>query len=411
MPETGATPPRVLILHNRYRQPGGEDAVVAAQAELLKQHGHAVRVLEKVNREIDGYGLLKKAFLFLEMSGSTRSAQDVDGIAKVFEPGVALIHNTLPLLSPSVYAPLKRRGVKVIQYLHNFRLVCAAGTLFRDGHACTLCVDDGLKHAVTHRCWNNSKMASLGVTRMLERHRRARTWHTQVDLFVALNAYQRDVLVKAQVLPENKIVVQPNFLLNAPAADASIGEGFVYAGRLTPEKGVATLLKAHALLGREQGPTSRLTILGDGPLRKDLATGSAGNAGNAGNANVEFLGHRPKEEVLQRLRGARAVVIPSEWHEGFPLSVIEAMAMGRPVIASRMAGPLEIVKDGETGLLFDAGNAEQLAACMRRLQDDRQLAERLGRAGQARFAVEYTADAGYRRLLENFERVGCLPVQ
>jgi glycosyltransferase involved in cell wall biosynthesis len=396
MPSDSSTPPRVLILHNRYRQPGGEDAVVAAQAELLRQHGHAVRVLEKDNREIDRYGLVKKAVLFLEMAGSARSAREVDDIAKVFEPAVALVHNTLPLLSPSIYAPLKRRGVKVIQWLHNFRLVCAAGTLYRAGRSCTLCVDDGLKHAVNHRCWNESTFASLGVTRMLERHRRAKTWHTQVDLFVALNSYQREMLLKANVVPESKIIVQPNFLLQAPAPAAAspVGEGFVYAGRLTPEKGIATLLKAHAQLAT---PAPRLTILGDGPLRGTLV----------GNEHVEFLGHRPKEEVLERLRTARAVVVPSEWHEGFPLSIIEAMAMGRPVIASRMAGPLEIVQDGITGLLFEAGNAEELAKCLRRLHSDKQLAENLGRAGQERFKTEYTADAGYRRLLENFARVGC----
>ncbi len=385
--------PRVLLLHNRYRQPGGEDAIVQAQAQLLRDRGHAVRVFEKDNREIDGYGLARKGMLFLEMSGNSRSAKEVDEIAQSFKPDVALIHNTLPLLSPSVYAPLKRRNVKVIQYLHNFRLVCPAGTLFRDGKACTLCVDDGLKHAVTYRCWSNSTFATLGVTRMLDRHRRARTWHTQVDLFVASNKYQRDIFVKANVLSESRIVVQPNFLLQPPdLGEVNAGSGFVFVGRLTPEKGIETLLKAVASLSGV-----RLTVIGDGPLRDKLAASD----------RVEFLGQRPKEEVLARVQAARAVVVPSEWHEGFPLTVIEAMMMGRPVIASRMAGPLEIVQEGQTGLLFDAGNVEQLAGCLRRLEDDPKLAEEYGRAGRGRFDQECSPDAGYRRMVENFERVGC----
>ena len=384
---------RVLLLHNRYRQPGGEDAIVQAQAQLLRERGHAVEVFEKDNREIDAYGLARKAMLFLDMSGNAKSAEEVDAIAASFKPDVALVHNTLPLLSPSIYTPLKRRGVKVIQYLHNFRLVCPAGTLFRDGQACTLCVDDGLKHAVRHRCWSHSQMATLGVTRMLDRHRRAKTWHTQVDLFVASNSYQRDVLVKAQVVPAGRIVVQPNFLLQPPPADdAGAGEGFVFVGRLTPEKGIETLLKAVA-----QVPDAQLTVIGDGPLRDKLTP----------SPRVEFLGQRPKDEVLARMKAARAVIVPSEWHEGFPLTVIEAMLMGRAVIASRMTGPLEIVKEGDTGLLFDAGNVGQLAACLLKLHGDAALAERLGRAGRVRFDQECSPDAGYRRMLENFERVGC----
>jgi glycosyltransferase involved in cell wall biosynthesis len=389
--------PRVLLLHNRYRQPGGEDVVVAAQAQLLRERGHDVRVLEKDNRAIDRYGLLKKALLFYEMSGNPKSAAEVAKIADEFKPDVALIHNFLPLLSPSIYAPLKRRGVKIVQYLHNYRLVCPAGTLYRDGKACTLCIDEGLSHAVKYRCWNNSKLASLGLTRMLDRHRRARTWHKQPDLFVALNSYQRDVLIKAGVIPEERTIVQPNFMadpagqpVDSQAGSLRDGTGFVYAGRLTPEKGAATLLKAHALLDKVP-----LVVFGDGPQRKQLMNGAA----------VEFPGYRPKAEVDARIRSARAVIAPSEWQEVFGLSIIEAMGLSRAVIASRVAGPREIVEDGVTGLLFDAGNAEQLAACMRRLQDDPQLAVKLGQAGRARFEKLYSEEAGYCNLQEVFRRV------
>ena len=384
--------PRVLILHNRYRQPGGEDVVVGSQAQLLLERGHDVRLIEKDNREIDRYGFIKKVLLFYEMSGNPKSAAEVAKAADEFKPDVALIHNFVPLLSPSIYAPLKRRGVKIVQYLHNYRLVCPAGTLFRDGKPCSLCIDDGLRNAVKYRCWNGSKLATLGLTRMLDRHRRARTWHTQPDLFVALNTYQRNLLVKAGAIPAERTIVQPNFMFAAttPENPPQPGEGFVYAGRLTPEKGVATLLKAHALLNGIP-----LVIFGDGPQREQLH----------GGAPVQFPGHRPKAEVDARIRNSRAVIVPSEWQEVFGLSIIEAMALGRAVIASRVAGPREIVEDGITGLLFDPGNAEQLAACLRRLQDDPQLAVKLGQAGRERFEKLYSEDAGYRNLQEVFGRV------
>ena len=387
---------RVLILHNRYRQPGGEDVVVAAQAELLRKRGHAVHVLEKDNSEIDSYGFFRKALLFFEMSENARAAAEVEKIVHEFKPDVAIVHNFLPLLSPSIYKPLKRNGVKVVQYLHNYRLVCAAGTLYRDGKACSLCVDDGLKHAVANRCWNDSKIASLGVTRMLDRHRRAQTWHTDVDLFVTLNGYQRELLVNAGVIPAARTIVHPNFLASdeAPPEAGVAGEGFMFAGRLMPEKGVQTLLNAHATL-----KDVRLTIFGDGPLRDALMNQYT-------QPGVEFPGHRPRAEVRSRMVSARAVIVPSEWPEVFGLTAIEAMALGRPVIASRVAGPREIVEDKSTGLLFDPGNSEQLADCMRHLNAAPDVAVEMGRAGRARYEKLYDAEAGYRNLQDVFQRAG-----
>ncbi|HYF50984.1 MAG TPA: glycosyltransferase, partial [Planctomycetota bacterium] len=231
---------RILILHNRYRQPGGEDVVVEAQAELLRSRGHDVRLFEKDNKVIDSYGFLRRALLFFETADNPRSASEVEKIVTEFKPDVAHIHNTLPLLSPSIYKPLKRAGVKVIQYLHNYRLVCPAGTLFRDGRQCELCLEGSLAPAVKHRCWSGSKMATLAVTRMLERHRRAKTWHRDVDLFVALNSYMRDVLVSKGVVPAEKIVVQGNFVSSPEITPTRPGEGFSLAGRLVSEKGLAT---------------------------------------------------------------------------------------------------------------------------------------------------------------------------
>lgn len=385
---------RILIIHNRYRLPGGEDVVADAQVKLLRKHGHEVKYFEKDNREIDGYGLFRKAALFFKTSDNRASADEVARIALEFKPHVAHVHNTLPLLSPSIYAPLKSAGVKVIQYLHNYRLVCAAGTLHRDGASCSLCVDDGLKHAVQHKCWTGSTAATLAVTRMLERHRRLRTWENQVDLFVALNSFLRDVVVKKKIVPAANIVVQPNFIgVPLPAAEtlANAGNGFLFAGRFVAEKGIATLLKSHAL-----APEIELTVLGDGPLKDTFGPHAP---------TLTFAGQRPRAELLQRLAAARALVFPSDWHEGCPAIVIEAMALGRPVIASRVAGATELIDDGVNGLLFDTGDPAALAQCMRRLQNNPDEARRLGAAGRARYLNEYSIEAGYRRTIENYRRL------
>jgi len=395
--------PRILLIHNRYRQPGGEDVVVAAQSRLLREKGHDVEHFEKDNRTIDGYNLFQKAALFFNTADNSSAAAEVAALAHHFKPDVAFVHNTLPLLSPSIYAPLQKAGVKIIQWLHNYRLVCPAGTLFRDGTPCTLCVDGGLAHAVKHRCWTGSKLATLALTRMLERHRRAETFKNRINLFVALNSYQRDLLVEHQIVRARNIVVQPNFIFPPSTAGfqpASIdsdtgqagclrydapGDGFIMAGRLTPEKGIASLVEAAATLNK-----IRVQIIGDGPLYPDAV---------AAKPNVDAAGRLPREETMRRIATSRALIFPSLWPEGCPTTIIEAMALGRAVIAARVPGALELVTENVNGLLFDPGNATQLAACIQKLHDDPALASRLGQVGRERYLKEFTPDAGYERLM------------
>lgn len=390
---------RVLIIHNRYRQPGGEDVCVRAQAKLLRERGHEVRVFEKDNREIDAYGFLRKAGLYFKTASNPGAALEIAQVAKEFQPQVAHVHNTLPLLSPSIYAPLKAAGAKVIQYLHNYRLVCPAGTLFRDGAPCTLCVDDSLKHAVKYNCWTGSKFATLALTRMLDQHRRSRTWHTKVDLFVALNSYMRDVLVQKGVVPADKIVVQPNFVEMPTAVVSSSGAEFIFLGRLTLEKGVVMMLAV------AQAADITIRILGDGPVMEGVRAAAA--------KQPKFIaaGRVPREEALKYLAACRALIFPSLWPEGCPGVIQEAFALGKPVIASRVAGAMELVTEGVTGLLFEPDNAEQLAACMKKLRDDPALAERMGAAAREKYEKDFSANAGYRRMMENFSRLGFEMIQ
>ncbi len=380
---------RVLILHNRYRQRGGEDVVVQAQARVLREKGHPVEVFEKDNREIDGYGLLQKAALFAQMPQQRESIRAVEKIVADFKPNVALVHNTLPLLSPGVYTPLKNAQVPIIQYLHNYRLVCAAGTLFRAGAPCNLCLEKDLRSAVRYNCWSNSKLATFAFVRMIQRHRKLGTWQNDVDLFVTLNQFQHEVLTHSGVIPAAKTVVAPNFAYVDAAAETDAGDGFVFVGRLTEEKGLRLLRQAHAQL--ENMP---LAIIGTGPEAMPSAP------------FCEYLGELPRAEMLARIQRARALVFPSIWDEPFGLSILEAMALGKAVIAARVAGPAEIVIPEVTGLLFERGDAASLSACMRRLQADPEQALRMGLAGRERFLKEYSPEAGYQRLVKLCARVG-----
>jgi len=373
-----------LIIHNKYRIAGGEDICAAAQADLLRAKGHEVRVYEKENTSIDSFGLLRKVRLFFETTHNPAVAEEVAQVARDFKPASALIHNTLPLISPGVYAPLKSAGVRVIQWLHNYRLVCPAGTLFRNGKPCTLCVDGGLQHAAKYKCWTGSMPATLALNRMLERHRKAGTWLKQVDRFVALNSYMRELLVSKGVVPADKISVQPNFIHVQVAPGEGEGQGFVFAGRLTPEKGLRTLLEAQKMAGVP------LKIIGEDPSEWRESAGPG----------VSFLGHVPREQLLAEVAASRALVFASEWPEGCPGVIQEAMALGRAVIASRVAGSAELIRDGENGLIYEPGDAQALAERLQALQKYGHRAAELGQQGLKDYQERFTPEAGYASLVK-----------
>ncbi len=392
-------PLRVLIVHNRYRQPGGEDVVADAQKQLLAARGHDVRIFERDNKEINSYSLLGKAALYFKTAHNRASAREIIRVVKEFRPRVAHVHNTLPLISPSIYAPLNRSGVKVIQWLHNYRLVCPAGTLYRDGAPCTLCLEGDLNHAIKYKCWTGSSFATKALVRMLRRHRRGGTWIDRVDLFVALNSFQKKVLVAQGGLPESKVVVLPNFsdtpVLEKPAPAGADGE-FLFAARLTPEKGVGTLLRA--LESLRDVP---VVIAGEGPMSDIVERACTSPVHN-------YLGRLDRAALRQRMESARAVLFCSEWPEGCPSVILEAMACGKPVIASSVPGATDLIEEGRTGLFFPPGNFDALADCVRQFIASPQLEQQMGVAALERFKQRHSRDAGYLNLLELYARLGVL---
>lgn len=275
----------------------------------------------------------------------------------------------------------------VVQTLHNFRLFCAAATLFRAGKVCEDCLGRSPWRGAFHGCWRGSRLGSLAVARMIDVHRRRDTWSTKVDRYIALSAFARDRFVKAG-LPPNKIVVKPNFVadpgLPDPGAEDSRA-GALFVGRLSPEKGIATLLAAWARL---EVP---LAIAGDGPLRRAVEAAVAPTA--------SYRGRLSADEVREAIRTALLLVMPSECYENFPMVVAEAFANGLPVIASRLGAMAEIVEDGQTGLLFTVGDAADLADKVRWAVTHPKEMRAMGCRARQVYEKRYTPDANYQRLL------------
>ena len=332
---------RVLVAHNRYQQQGGEDVVAEDEISLLRAKGHEVDVLEEDNDNIGGWG--SAAATALSCVYSSSSARAMRQKLDQFKPDLVHIHNFFPALSPSVHYACLKAGVPVVQTLHNYRLLCPASTFQRDGRICEDCLGKLVPWpGVQHACYRQSRLASAAVANMLAVHRMLGTWRRAVTRFIALTEFGRRKFISGG-LPQDKLMVKPNFVRLDPGVGTGGGGYALFVGRLSAEKGVETLLAAW----NQSSPTRALKIVGDGPLAPIVKDAALRNSA------IEWLGLCSKETVLGMMAHAEALIVPSVWYEGFPLVVSEAYATGLPVIVSRIGGLPELVAEGRTGMLFD----------------------------------------------------------
>lgn len=392
---------RCLFVHNRYQQAGGEDEVFRAEVELLRAAGHEVIEYTRTNDEIALNGFVSRARLAAATIWSQASYRVLRELIVREKPDVAHFHNTLPLISPAAYYACREAGVPVVQTLHNYRLLCPAATLYRDGRVCEECAGKAVPWpAVRHGCYRSSRAATATVTTMLAVHRALGTWRDKVDLYIALSEAARRKFVEAG-LPAEKIVVKPNFIHPDPrslrSAQAGPAEGpgeyALFVGRFWPEKGVRTMLAAWKRL-----PHIPLEVVGDGPERAEM------EALAAGLQHARFRGRLSREQTGAAMKRARFLVFPSEWFECFPMTILEAFACGVPVIASRVGAMEEIVTDGRTGLHFTAGDAADLAAKVEWAWTHPREMQAMGRAARAEYEARYTADRNYEMLMDIYRR-------
>ena len=339
---------RVLQVHTRYRQAGGEDQVVAAERLLLEEAGIQVEQVLFDNADLRESRSLAGDVRLAAAAVWSRSAERRVGVALAkHKPQVMHVHNTFAAASPSVYAAASAHAVPVVQSLHNYRLVCPAATVFRDGHACTDCVGRRVPWpAVVHSCVRGSRAQSVVAATTLSVHRALGTFGRGIDAYVAGTTFQRQLMVDGG-LPAGRIHVVPNFLEPDPGAGDGPRTGVLFVGRFAEEKGIETLLQAARSI------PGKVSVVGDGPLAPLVHEAAAAG-------HVRYLGPLWSDEMREELRGAAALAVPSIWFEGFPMVVLEAFAAGTPVIASRIGALAAIVEDGATGLLVEPGDVDKL---------------------------------------------------
>jgi glycosyltransferase involved in cell wall biosynthesis len=386
---------KVLLVHGAYQQFGGEDSVVRAEKELLERHGDEVLLYSRHNDEIKQFSVVQKVNFFPQTVYSPKTTREIGDAVRSFRPDVAFVHNVYPLISPSAYHELHSLGVPAVQVLHNFRPFCPNGLFYTQGKVCEDCKGGNYLNAVRKRCYKDSYLLS-GLYALTLGANRLAGMVNKITGFICLTEFFKIKMLEAGV-PENKLFVRPNFVY-APSLSpaASDGKYAIYMGRLSPEKGCWTLIRAF-----EQLPHIPLKILGTGPLEQELQD----YVRQKGIGNIQFLGFKSGEEKWQLLRNSLCLVVPSEWYENFPVTVLEAFMAAKPVIASRMGGLPYIVEDGQCGLLFEAGKVNELIQKIQYLVDDPASATRMGACGRRLSETKYGPEQGYSNLMAIFSQV------
>jgi glycosyltransferase involved in cell wall biosynthesis len=386
---------KILQIHNFYRTPGGECSVVRAERALLESHGHEVAPYYRDSGEIDRWNSFAKARMLLDVPYSRTVEGHLAAAIRAIRPDVAHVHNVFPLLTPAVYRTLKRCGIPVVQTVHNFRFLCPNGQFFVHQHICEACQKHGYISAVVNRCMQNNVIVSAAYAAAVARSWRKKILPQSIDAYIVLNEFFSERLINAGV-PRERIHLLSNYV---PSCLGSVPpkQGYtLYLGRLSREKGVLTLLDAWR---RIEG--GRLIIAGSGPLAEEIRVLAKQFPDN----RVEVVGHVDGDAKRELLKGAMCAFAPSEWYENFPISAIEAMAHGTPVLASRIGGLPEIVVDNVSGLLFESGNAASLASTAQRLLSEPGLMERLAGGALAQAQRLYGPEAHYEGMITIYEGV------
>lgn len=391
-------PVRVLLVHNYYLQPGGEDTVFEAERDLLRRMGHQVITFTEHNARLNGLNPLKAA---IQTIWSREAQRKLEYIIETTGPDLVHFHNTFLRISPAAYHLCSAHNLPVVQSLHNQRIFCPKATMYRAGRVCTDCVPKLLPWpAILHRCYHGSLPKTMVVATMVALHNWLRTWTTRINVYITFTKFFAKKFAEWG-LPAEKIAVKPHFVYPDPGPKESYpGCYALYVGRLDPEKGVQTLVRAWTLL-----PHIPLLIRGDGSLLPSV------NALATVSSHVNLVPRLPKPQLLELVKSARFLVWPSHgWYEQFGMVAIEAFACGVPIIASATGAMAEIVDHGRTGLLFEPGNPEDLAEKVNwAWNHPREMAE-MGREARREFEAKYTAERNYEMLMAIYRRAMEQPV-
>ena len=376
---------KVLLIHNSYTQYGGEDAVFAAEQALLRSRGVQTKIYLVSNEVISS--TIKKLITAFGAIFSFGQYFAVRKMLRNYRPDVVHVHNFFPLISPAVFFACKHESAPVVLTLHNYRIVCPTALLMHKGVATERSLEEGPWWALKFRIYRNSFFGTFVVCLMIDIHKRIGTWRHCVDKFIVLSNFAKSRFSKAG-LPSIRLSIKSNFVDFEKSAHRE-RSGFLFVGRLSEEKGIATLLKSVQLL-TQKAENPVISIGGGGPLLSDVLS----------LPEVCYLGTLDAAQVNEQMLQSLALLLPSVWYEGFPMVLVEAYANGLPVIGSRIGALAELIDDGVTGLLFEPGNAEDLAAKVLWAQKNPERMVQMGLSARKRYEERYTPQRNFEQLMK-----------
>ena len=386
---------KVLVVHNRYRPaaPSGENMVVDQETAALAAAGHEVVLLQRHSAEIADWSRLRQATLPVRVLWSQQTRQQVTDALHQLAPDVVHVHNTFPLVTPSVLHACRDARVPVVATVHNYKLACASGEFFRDGHVCHDCREGSSLPAVVHGCYRGSAAATAPV--VLGSWLHARTWRNLVSAFLFISEAQRQLLAPLG-LPADRSFVKHNFVPEPTTpSDLPAQPQIAYVGRLDRAKGIDVLMQGwDRYRARRDASPLRLVIAGGGDLAAEVDRWAAGHP------SVTVAGHVSRTEVSEILARSRAVVVPSQWEETFGMVAVEAMAAGTAPIATAHGAFPELVTPGVDGALFPPGDVDRLVDELVDVEDRPQRWDGYGERGRQTFRTRFCEAVGVARLLE-----------
>jgi glycosyltransferase involved in cell wall biosynthesis len=387
---------KIIQVTNWYRFDCGEDTVFNVTTALLKRRGKHVLQFTRNSRDIEP-GLTGRLRAFSQGIYSRSSAHDVAQLIEREHPDVVHVHNLYPLISPSLLVTCRRLNVPVVMTCHNYRLMCPTAFHLNNGAVCERCVGGREYSCILKNCRGNIFESVAYALRNIVA-RKLRLFKDNVTFFIAPTEFIKARLVDAGFRDQQIVYLPYPVPILDSGFEAAEGQYIGYAGRISPEKGIDTLLAA-----AERLPQVPVRIAGDGPIRGQLSEKAPKNA--------RFLGLLDRSQMSNFYRKARFLIVPSVWFEVSPMVILEAMSRGLPVIASRIGGLAELVEDGVTGFLFEPGNVEDLAKKMKRLWDNPDLCRQIGIGGREKAMRKYSEDIYYKHLMVVYERAIELSVQ
>lgn len=368
----------ILIVHNYYQMPGGEDTVVANEKHMLEKNGHEVHLYTRTNAELNDFSFLQKMALPFRFIFNLQTYKDISKMIKDKKIDIVHVHNTLMLISPSVYYAALRNKVPVVQTVHNFRLLCPGAMFYRDGKICEDCVTKGLGCAIRHACYRNSKFQTLACVISTRIHRLLGIYGKLN--YICLTEFNKNKLLQLKQIKKNQVYIKPNFVIeedvnardgtdNASAGRKGVYQRknqMIYAGRIEEIKGIRLLLEAWRKMGND---APNLLLCGTGPLYHYCMEYIKKNKLE----KIAMMGQVEHSRIKNLMRESKAVILPTQWYEGFPMTIVEAFSVGTPVICSNFGNCGSLVTDGVNGYKIEANSPEEIMKAVNMLLGDKDM--------------------------------------